>query len=62
MVIQGCMRMPALAWILRHPAKMQAMIGTMNPRHIREACEAAKVNLIHHDWYALYLAAGKFLP
>lgn len=52
----------ALAWILRHPARMQAVIGTMNPRHIQEACEAARVNLSHHDWYALYLAAGKYLP
>ncbi len=52
----------AIAWILRHPAKMQAIIGTMNPRHIEEACAASKVNLSHHDWYALYLAAGKYLP
>lgn len=52
----------ALAWILRHPARMQAVIGTMNPQHIRQACEAARVNLSHHDWYALYLAAGKYLP
>lgn len=52
----------AIAWILRHPAKMQAVIGTMNLQHIREACDAAKVNLSHHDWYALYLAAGKYLP
>lgn len=52
----------ALAWILRHPAKMQAIIGTMNPKHIKDACDAAKVTLSHHDWYALYLASGKFLP
>ena len=52
----------ALAWILRHPAKMQAIIGTMNPAHIKDACDATNVELSHHDWYALYLAAGKFLP
>ena len=52
----------AIAWILRHPAKMQAIIGTMNPVHVKEACDATKVNLSHHDWYELYLAAGKFLP
>lgn len=52
----------AIAWILRHPAKMQAIIGTMNPSHIEDACDASKVNLSHHDWYALYLAAGKYLP
>ena len=52
----------AIAWILRHPAKMQAIIGTMNPVHIREICAACDVSLSHHDWYALYLASGKFLP
>lgn len=52
----------AIAWILRHPAKMQAIIGSMNPEHIKDACDAVKVSLSHHDWYALYLAAGKFLP
>lgn len=52
----------AIAWILRHPAKMQAIIGSMNPAHIREICAAAEVTLSHQDWYALYLAAGKFLP
>ena len=52
----------AIAWILRHPAKMQAIVGTMNPEHIKDICAASKANLSHHDWYALYLAAGKFLP
>ncbi len=52
----------AIAWILRHPAKMQAIIGTMNPAHVKDVCDAADVNLSHHDWYELYLAAGKFLP
>ena len=52
----------AIAWILRHPAKMQAIIGTMNPEHIRDICDATKVELSHHDWYELYLASGKFLP
>lgn len=52
----------ALAWILRHPAKMQVIIGTMNPDHIVSACDASKVRLSHHDWYELYLAAGKYLP
>ena len=52
----------AIAWILRHPAKMQAIIGSMNPAHIEDICAAADVNLSHHDWYALYLSAGKYLP
>ena len=52
----------AIAWILRHPAKMQAIIGTMNPAHIKDICAAADITISHHDWYALYLASGKFLP
>ena len=52
----------AIAWILRHPANMQAVIGTMNPAHIRDICAACDITLSHHDWYALYLASGKFLP
>ena len=52
----------AIAWILRHPARMQAIAGTMNPQHLRDICAAAKVRLTHQEWYRLYLAAGKFLP
>ena len=52
----------AIAWILLHPAKMQAIIGTMNPDHIKDICAAGEVSLSHHDWYELYLSAGKYLP
>ncbi|MBR1635954.1 MAG: aldo/keto reductase [Lachnospiraceae bacterium] len=52
----------AIAWILRHPAKMQAIAGTMNPDHLKDICAAAKVDLTHHEWYQLYLASGKKLP
>ena len=52
----------AIAWILRHPARMQAIVGTMNVRHLREICTASEVRLTHREWYRLYLASGKFLP
>lgn len=52
----------ALAWILRHPAKMQVIVGTMNPHHLIEACAASDIELTHNEWYQLYLASGKFLP
>ena len=52
----------AIAWILRHPAKMQAIAGTMNPQHLKEICAAADICLTHREWYRLYLASGKFLP
>ncbi len=52
----------AIAWILRHPAHMQAIAGTMNPDHLRDICAANRVSLTHQEWYQLYLASGKFLP
>ncbi|MBR4457740.1 MAG: aldo/keto reductase [Clostridia bacterium] len=52
----------AIAWILRHPARMQAIAGTMNPAHLRDICAAAGVDLTHREWWQLYLASGKFLP
>ncbi len=52
----------AIAWILRHPARMQAIVGTMNPQHLADICTAADISLTHQEWYKLYLASGKFLP
>ena len=52
----------AIAWILRHPAKMQAIAGTMNPEHLRDMAAASKAELTHNEWYKLYLASGKVLP
>jgi len=52
----------AIAWILRHPAKIQAIAGTMNPEHLKDICEAPKADLTHNEWYRLYLASGKHLP
>lgn len=52
----------AIAWVLRHPARMQAIAGTMNPQHLKDICEASHVTLTHHEWYQLYLASGKKLP
>lgn len=52
----------AIAWILRHPAKMQVIAGTMNPVHLKEMAEADRIELTHEEWYRLYLSSGKFLP
>lgn len=48
----------AVAWILRHPANMQVLVGTMNPEHLKELCGAAQVHISRKEWYALYQAAG----
>ncbi len=52
----------AIAWILRHPAKMQPIVGTTNKKRLAEICKASDVALTREEWYALYMAAGKQLP
>lgn len=52
----------AISWILRYPAKMQAVVGTTNPKHLREVSQAANFNLTRKEWYEIYLAAGNNLP
>ena len=52
----------AAAWILRHPARMQLISGSMDPARIREITAGAAVELSREDWYSLYLAAGYRLP
>lgn len=52
----------ALAWILRYPAKMQAVIGTTKPARVKESAAAADVALSKKEWYEIYLAAGNRLP
>ncbi len=50
------------AWILRHPANMQMISGSMNVKRINEICAGADVVLTREEWYKLYLAAGNPLP
>lgn len=52
----------AIAWLLRHPAKMQPVLGTTNPERIRDIAKAADVELSREDWYKIYTASGKKLP
>lgn len=52
----------AIAWILRHPAKIQPIVGTMNPARLKDICKASKVNLTRQEWYDIYCAAGNELP
>lgn len=52
----------ASAWILRHPAKMQVICGSMAPAHIREAAAGTDLALSRQQWWDLYLAAGNDLP
>ena len=52
----------AAAWILRHPAIGQVIIGTMTPEHIVDSAKGADVSLTAQEWYDIYLAAGNDLP
>lgn len=49
----------AVAWILRHPAHMQAILGTTNEKRIADACQGADIILTREEWYTLYAKAGK---
>nr|WP_269434285.1 aldo/keto reductase [Enterococcus gallinarum] len=52
----------ASAWILRHPANMQVIAGTMTPHRIEEIAKASTIVLTRQEWYEVYLAAGNILP
>jgi predicted oxidoreductase len=52
----------AVAWITRHPANIQVVLGTTRPQRVSEAAAGSDVELSRPDWYALFLAAGHTLP
>ena len=52
----------AVAWITRHPADMQVVLGTTKPSRVRESAAGSEVPLTRQEWYRLFLAAGYILP
>lgn len=53
----------ALAWILRHPANIQPIIGSVQPCRIRAAAASLGVELSREEWYRLFIAGrGEHLP
>ena len=52
----------AIAWLLRHPANMQPVIGTMNQNRLEEICKASDIYLTKEEWYQIYISAGNKLP
>ncbi|GMA52554.1 aldo/keto reductase [Alicyclobacillus contaminans] len=52
----------AIAWLLRHPANMQPVIGTMNTERLKDCCKASEIRLTREEWYEIYRAAGNVLP
>jgi predicted oxidoreductase len=52
----------AIAWILRHPAKIQPIVGTTNPKRLKDICRASQIDLSRQEWYEIYRSAGNTLP
>lgn len=52
----------ATAWLTRHPAQLQVVLGTTSPERITAAAKGADVVLTRPEWYELYRAAGHLIP
>jgi len=52
----------AVAWIARHPAKIQTVLGTTNPQRLRDSAIGADIELSREEWYRMFKAAGYQLP
>lgn len=51
-----------VAWILRHPAKIQTIVGSMNPDRLTKIAQASQITLTRPEWYEIYRSAGNILP
>jgi predicted oxidoreductase len=52
----------AVAWITRHPANMQVVLGTTKPERVRDSAAGSDLPLTREEWYGLFQAAGHILP
>jgi len=52
----------ATAWISRHPANIQVVLGTTNPQRLKDACKSTDITLTRKEWYDIYKAAGNIVP
>lgn len=52
----------ATAWITRHPADMQVVLGTTTPSRVAAAAQGSDVPLTRSEWYELVQAAGYRVP
>jgi len=52
----------ATAWITRHPASMQVILGTTTPERVTAAAQGADVVLTRAEWYELFRTAGHIVP
>ena len=52
----------AVAWITRHPANIQVVLGTTNLDHLRQSAEGSEIPLTREEWYRLFTTGGHVLP
>ena len=52
----------ATAWITRHPANMQVVLGTTSPARVAGAAQGSEIPLTRAEWYELFRAAGHLVP
>ncbi|GBG12366.1 aldo/keto reductase [Paenibacillus sp. MY03] len=52
----------AVAWITRHPANIQVVLGTTNVGRLKDSCKGSDIPLTRQEWYGIYKAAGNMVP
>lgn len=52
----------ATAWLTRHPAQMQVVLGTTTPQRVTDAALGSDLPLTRAEWYELFRAAGYRVP
>jgi predicted oxidoreductase len=52
----------AVAWITRHPANIQVILGTTKPERLMEGCKGSDAPMTRQEWYGIYKAAGNMIP
>lgn len=52
----------ATAWITRHPANMQVVLGTTTPDRVAAAAQGSDLPLTRAEWYEMFRAAGHVVP
>ena len=52
----------ALAWLLRHPAKIIPVTGTTKLSRLEDCLKAADITLTREEWYAIFRATGNNIP
>jgi len=52
----------AVAWITRHPANIQVVVGTTKTERMKDSCKGSDIPLTRQEWYEIYRAAGNIVP